>query len=101
MRTIRTAMERAKPIYKIDIRKCSTEGLTMIWAFLPTYKDEPEDGLVAAAAEELRRRGVITPVEGGMIDWHLPEDVRLELREIWADDQMAETFQLITSPEAV
>jgi hypothetical protein len=95
-----TEMLRSKPRYKVDVRKLSIEGLVMLWTFLPNYYHEPEGGIVSAARAELVRRGVIVPVEGGMIDWRLDDDTREELLEVWTIDKMPELFLTLTSPEA-
>jgi hypothetical protein len=35
-----------------------------------------------------------------MADWHLADDTREELLEVWAIDKMPELFLTLTSPEA-
>jgi hypothetical protein len=72
----------------------------MLFIFMPNYWHHLEGGIVSATRAELIRRRVIVPVGNGMADWHLADDTREELLEVWAIDKMPELFLTLTSPEA-
>ncbi len=85
----------SKPMNSVDITKLSTEGLAMLFIFLPNYFHEPEGGIVSAARNELLRRGVIE-VKDSSVMWNLDEDTREELAEVFVVDRMLHTFKYVT-----
>lgn len=93
------------PTTLFDISKLSLEGLTMLYIFVPSYVGKEDRNpcvdseLITIARKELERRGALM-LAGGIHElWYLPEDVKEELKDVFAVNHMLELFNDVTEPD--
>jgi len=81
-----------------DIVRLGDEGLAMLYVFMPNYKNQPEGELSNVARAELARRGALDILSDTEDVWHLDEETKAEMFDVWNAHHLLHTFMNVVRP---